>query len=297
MIRSILLFITLFISTIISAQRLDHHDILLMEIRQNPDGSWQTFPPSFITAFNRSGYNNQPKFFNDYSLWLTVQNSTDTTQTDIYQLDLIKKALVRITNTPSTSEYSPTPMPGGQRFSAVRVDEDNQQRLWTFPLDGSDNGRSEFPDILNVGYHCWLGDKTIAFFIVGDDANPHTLQILDVNNKNLRKIASNIGRCLLQTTDGKLAFVQKPTNQTWFLKTWNPLNNTQDILVKMPTETEDFAQLSDGTFICGSGPKLYSYKSGKDQDWRQVSDLSRFGVKTITRLASSKLGKLAVVVE
>ncbi|MEZ4891501.1 MAG: hypothetical protein R2778_00610 [Saprospiraceae bacterium] len=121
---------------------------------ENPDGSWQNLFPSFITAFNRSGYNNQPKFFNDYSLWLTVQNSTDTTQTDIYQLDLIKKALVRITNTPSTSEYSPTPMPGGQRFSAVRVDEDNQQRLWTFPLDGSDNGRSEFPDILNVGYHC-----------------------------------------------------------------------------------------------------------------------------------------------
>lgn len=278
------------------AQQLDHHDVLLFQLKKNSTGGLEVAAPNFVTAFNPKGYNNQVKFFSDSELWLTVQTSEDTTQTDIYALDLLLKRITRVTATPLTAEYSPTPVPGGQRFSVVRVAEDHNQGLWSFPLDRSDNGRPEFPRIFNVGYHCWLSDTMVAFFIVGSNA-PHSLQIAGIQSQKARKIASNIGRCLLRTSEGKLAFVQKPTQQTWFLKTWNPDNNAQDIIIKMPNGSEDFAMMADGTYLTGEGPRLYYFKPGRDNDWRELMNLTKYGVKKITRMDVAANGKLAIVVE
>ena len=281
----------------LAAQKLAHYDILLLTLSKNTDGIWQTAAPRFLSSFNPLGYNNQPKFFADNELWLTVQTPEDTTQTDIYALDLLAKTLTRVTATPLTAEYSPTPLPGGKRFSAVRVEEDGNQRLWSFPLDRSDNGEPVFPNLLNVGYHCWLSDTLVAFFIVGENEAPHTLQIASTHSQIPHRMATNIGRCLLKTSDGKLAFVQKPTEQTWFLKTWNPANNTQEIVIKMPTGSEDFALMPDGTYLVGEGSILYTYKPGRDTEWREMCNLSKYGVKKITRLGAGKDGKLVVVVE
>lgn len=280
-----------------AGQRLAHTDLLLLNLSKNSEGVWQASAPRFLTAFNPGGYNNQPKFFTDNELWLTVQTRDDTTQTDIYALDLSAKTVNKVTATTLTAEYSPTPMPGGKRFSAVRVEEDGNQRLWSFPLDRSDNGQPEFPRLFNVGYHCWLSDTLVAFFIVGENESPHTLQVAGTRAQAPRRLASNIGRCLLKTADGKLAFVQKPTEQTWFLKTWTPATNAQDIVVKMPAGSEDFALMPDGTYFTGDGPRLYYYKPGRDADWRELTNLSKYGVKKITRLGAGKDGKVAVVVE
>lgn len=220
----------------------------------------------------------------------------DTTQTEIYALDLLYRTVARVTATSATAEYSPTLMPGGRRFSAVRVEADGNQRLWSFPLDRSDNGRPEFPNILNVGYHCWLNDTLAALFIVGDDGAPHSLGTAGTRGQKFQRIASNIGRCLQTTPDGKLAFVTKTTEKTWFLKTFDPKKPIPEIAVVMPPGSEDFAVLADGTFISGSKSKLYQFKPKKNSDWKEIADLSKYGVKNITRLATSKDGKLAVVV-
>jgi hypothetical protein len=278
------------------AQNAGKTDLLLFSLNKGSDSLWRPDAPRFLSDFNRGGYNNQPAFFGNNELWLTVQFAADTTQTDIMALDLLLKTQTRITATPNTAEYSPTLMPGGKRFSVIRVEEDRNQRLWSFPVDRSDNGRVELPDVYNVGYHCWLRDTLLALFIVGEDGQPHTLQSVGLKGQKMQKIASNIGRCLVKRPDGKLLFVQKPTEQTWFLKTWDPKDNTQEILVKMPEGTEDFALLSDGTLLAGKGPKLFQYKSARAADWKEIADLSKYGVRKITRMTASKDGKLAVVV-
>ncbi|MBL7807494.1 MAG: hypothetical protein JNN28_06765 [Saprospiraceae bacterium] len=278
------------------AQNAGKTDLLLFSLNKGADSLWRPDLPKFMSAFNRGGYNNQPNFFSNTELWLTVQYTSDTTQTEIVSLDLTQKTQARVTATPQTAEYSPTLMPGGKRFSVVRVEEDGNQRLWSFPLDRSDNGRIELPAIYNVGYHCWLRDTLLALFIVGDEGQPHTLQSVGLKGQKMQRIASNIGRCLIKRPDGKLLFVQKPTEQTWFLKTWDPKTNQQEIVVKMPAGTEDFALLSDGTLLAGNGVKLFQYKAPRDQDWKEVADFSKYGVRKITRLAVSKDGKLAVVV-
>ena len=65
----------------------------------------------------------------------------------------------------------------------------------------------------------------------------------------------------------------------------------------MPAGSEDFTLLTDGTLLTGSNAKLFQFKASRDADWKEVADLSKFGVKKITRLAASKDGKLAVVIQ
>lgn len=281
----------------VMAQKLDHHDILLFSLAKGADSLWKPLSPRFLTAFNPKGYNNQPAFFSNQELYLSVQTPADGEQTDLYALDLQTRSRTRVTNTPATPEYSPTLMPGGKRFSVVRVETDGIQRLWSFPVDRSDAGRPELPDITGVGYHCWLRDTVVALFIIGENNSPHTLQIVGTRSKKPQRAAANIGRCLQLLPDGRLAFVQKPTDQTWFLKTFDWKTNKSDILVKMPPGSEDFTVLPDGTLFTGQAAKLWQFKPGRDTDWKEVADLSKFGVKNISRLAASKDGKLAVVVQ
>ncbi len=249
-----------------------------------------------MTAFNPIGYNNQPAFFSNTELYLTVQTPDDTTQTDIYALDLATRQRTRITAT-TTAEYSPTPMPGGKRFSAVRVEADGRQRLWSFPLDRSDPGMPAFSKVYGVGYHAWVNDTLAALFIVGESTTPHTLYSIGTKGQRLQKMASNVGRSLQVLPDQKLAFVQKATEQTWFLKIWDFKKQSAEIIVKMPSGTEDFAVFPDGTYIAGNKSKIFQYKPGRDADWKESLNLSTYGIRNITRIAVSKEGHLAIVVE
>ena len=289
----------LFFSCSLAAQqRLEHHDIILFSLNKTADSLWQPLAPRFLTAFNAKGYNNQPNFFSNSELYLTIQTPNDTTQTEIYSLDLALKTQTRVTATPSESEYSALLLPNQRRFSAIRVEEDGNQRLWSFPLDRSDNGRPEFPKIFNVGYHCWLHDTLAALFIVGENGLPHSLYTAGIKGQKLWRVASNVGRCLQTLPDGRLAFVQKATEQTWFLKTYDYRKIYSEIVVVMPSKSEDFVALPDGTYLTGSGAKILQYRPGNNAAWKVVADISKYGVKNISRLAVSKDGKqLALVIQ
>ena len=280
-----------------AAQRLEHFDVLLFSLPTPTDGLWRPTAPRFLTAFNPKGYNNQPAFFAPNELYLTVQQPADTTQTELYALNLLLNTSTRVTATP-TPEYSPTLMPGGRSFSAVRVEPDGAQRLWAFPTDRSGSGRPVLPDITNVGYHCWLRDTLLALFLVGDNSANHALALVSTTGRQQpTRIAFNIGRGLQKMPDGRLAYIQKATEQTWFVKTYDLQKKTSEILVKTLPGSEDFIVLADGTLLAGSGPKLYQYHPNRQSDWKEVADWSRYGVQKITRLAASTDGKLVAVVQ
>ena len=278
------------------SQQLEHFDLILLSLNKKPDSTWHPFAPRFLTQFNPLGYNNQPHFFSPTELYLTVQDPADTTQTELYALNLIYRTTTRITAT-TTPEYSPTLMPDGRRFSAVRVEADGSQRLWAFPKDRSDNGQRLFPALTNIGYHCWLRDTLAALFLVGQDNAPHALAIVGMQQQQARKIAFNIGRCLQKMPDGRLAYVHKATENTWFIKAYDPERNGSDILSRTLAGSEDFVVLQDGTFLAGKGSKLYQYHPRRQNDWKEIADLSKNGVKSITRLAHSADGKLVIVVQ
>lgn len=280
----------------VAAQQLPHTDILLFSMTAGTDSLWRPSTPRFLTVFNRRGYNQQPNFFSNNDLYLTVQLPADTTQTDLYSLQLTSQTITRVTET-AISEYSPTLMFGGQRFSTVVVEADGTQRLVSYALERSaDGGRLEFPNVTGVGYHCWLRDTLAALFIVGQNDTPHVLYTAGTRGQKLQRITANPGRCLLPLASGKLAYVQKATEQTWYLKTYDPQQQSSEILTKMPPGSEDFALLPNGAYLCGNGSKLWQYRAGRQANWQEVGDLSKYGVKNISRLAVSRDGKLAVVV-
>lgn len=278
-----------------NAQKLDASQLYLFDIVGSAKNGYSLENPQFLTAFNPKGYNNQPAFITNELLYFATQQPSDTTQTDIMALNLSAHTKTVITQT-RTPEYSPTPVPGGDAFSVVRVERDQTQRLWSFPMDRSTRGKPVFPKVKGVGYHCWLDHTTAALFIVGQDGESHSLQIIDTERQKLLKISTNIGRCLLKMPDGRLAYVQKATEQTWFIKAYDPKKQFSEILFKSLPEVEDFAILPSGTFLAAKGPKLYQFTPGIQTEWKEIGDLSAYHIKFATRWAISPNGAQAVLV-
>jgi hypothetical protein len=252
----------------------------------------------FLTGFNRYGYNNQPQWVNNNELFISVQTPFDTSQTEIYSLSLLNNIITPVTAT-RESEYSPTLMPDRRNFSCVRVDAgaSNTQRLWSYPLDRSNGGKEVVSMHPNVGYHCWLSDTRLALFIVNGTSN--ALKLVNVPDQSSIQLFGGIGRSMGRLPDGKLAYVQKATPQTWFIKWLDPNNYATDVIIPTVAGSEDFSLLPDGTFIMGNGSKLYSYKVGNpDKQWKEIADLSKYGIYNIKRISVSReLDKIALVTD
>src|SRR3954468_14136326 len=116
-----------------------------------------------VNITDRTGYDNQPVFTPDGRaiLYTSIRDG----QADIYRYDVASKMTTRLTST-SESEYSATPMPGGQRFSVIRVEKDSTQRLWSFDWQGGDP-KLVLEAVKPVGYHTWIDSTTLALFVLG----------------------------------------------------------------------------------------------------------------------------------
>ena len=265
-------------------------DIQLLPVELAEDGRWTVLRP--YAATDRDGYDNQPAFEPDgEGLLYTSQRGG---QTDVYRYDLASGGTVQVTDT-TESEYSPTPMPGGQRFSVVRVEADGTQRLWSFPLAG---GEPELllPDIAPVGYHAWLDADTLALFVLGE---PITLRIASLAGGETRVVAETVGRSLHRIPGaGGLSYLDK-SSDPWVLRHYGPEKGATGVLGKVLPESEDYAWAPDGSLVMGSGALLYrGVRRGGEIEWSVLADLGEEGLGPITRLAVSPDGRtLAVVVE
>ncbi len=292
----ILLFFGVAISISIFAQPVVSN-IYLFDMKKENDRTFKFSNPQYLTSFNSTGYNNQPHFISNSELYFTAE-FTGEKQTDIYVLDLYAKTKSRVTET-TEAEYSPTIMPDLFNFAAVRVETDGRQRLWQFPVDRLSNGKPIFKYIENVGYFQWINSRKIALFLVDDQSQ---LVLADVATDEVKELARNVGRCFkVIPRSGGLAFVQKATPRTWYIKSTNVYDPyaKSDIVTTTLPGSEDFVILDDGTYLMGSGSKLFKYHPTYDNDkgWREIADLKYYGIQNITRLAISQNGKIAVVNE
>lgn len=248
--------------------------------------------PQYLSGFNPNGYNNQPHFVDDHTLYITTQFPDDN-QTDIYSLDLLSKKLTRVTATVE-GEYSPTVMPASNTFSAVRVEADGEgtQRLWKFPMDRTSYGQVIFEDIKGVGYHHWLTPEKVALFIVDQ---PNKLMIANQSTGAAVEMLTNIGRGFQKLGNDKLAFIHKTAADTWYIKEMDSYTYRFKNIIETLPKSEDFIYLSDGTFLMGNGSKLYKFNKVFDTGWKEVADFKHYGITNITRLAVSKNGTIAIV--
>jgi hypothetical protein len=243
---------------------------------------------------DRPGYDNQPSFTGDEG-GIFFTSVRDDAQADIYRYDVGSKRTTRITSTAPESEYSATSIEGGRAISVVRVERDSTQRLWRFPLDGG-TPNVILERVRPVGYHAWADDHTLALFVLG---SPNTLQLADTRTGKSDTIATNIGRSLHRIPGtNRVSFVRKVAPGEWWIESLDPPTRETTRLIRLPEGVEDYAWLPSGSILCGRDSKLLWWSGKAGDDWREVADLTRAGVKGITRLAiSAREGQLAFVAD
>jgi hypothetical protein len=245
-----------------------------------------------VNVTSRPGYDNQPAFTPDSkSMLFTSIHEDGGGQSDIYRYDLGTKTIARVTSTPE-SEYSATIMPGGQRFSVIRVERDSAQRLWSFAMDGSDP-QLLVPTVKPVGYHAWIDPDNLALFVLG---NPNALVHYDLRSGHADTLARNIGRSLAPTIGGGgFSFTAHDSTGAVKLKTMAWPYQTIADLVALPRGSEDIVWLARDLVLSSNGSKLVSWKPGTT-DWQDAVDLAPSGLSRISRLAVSQDGKWLAIV-
>ncbi|MEL6615563.1 MAG: hypothetical protein AAFQ43_07485, partial [Bacteroidota bacterium] len=199
--------------------------------------------PQPVPLTDRDGYDNQPHVTPDGSA--VLYTSARDGQTDIYRLDLATGASTQVTDTPE-SEYSPTMMPGGERFSVIRVESDGTQRLWSAAMDGTD-WRLVLEEIAPVGYHAWAGPDRVALFVLGE---PPTLQLASTASGDADTLAGNIGRSLLPIpARNSISFVQKAEDGPWSVRALDLTDGTITDLGRTLPNREDLAWLLNGRML------------------------------------------------
>jgi dipeptidyl aminopeptidase/acylaminoacyl peptidase len=241
-----------------------------------------------VNVTHRDGYDNQPSFTpNGRAILFT--STHDDGQSDIYRYDIATQATTRVTTTPE-SEYSASVMPGGKRFSVIRVEKDSAQRLWSFAMDGSDP-RLVVESLKPVGYHVWADSTTLAMFVLG---SPNALVLGDLRTGKMDTVAHGIGRSLARVPGG-FSFVEAVSRTESRLKTMMLPSRVVADVTTLPGRAQDIAWLSDGSLLAGDGAKLVTWHAGASA-WTDVIDLRSAGLSDITRLAVSPDGKWLALV-
>jgi len=248
-----------------------------------------------VRISNRAGYDNQPHFGpgGTYVLYTSID---DAGQADILRYDFSSGKSENLTRTASESEYSATLMPGGGRFSAIRVEADSTQRLWSFDLSGSDP-QIVLHAVMPVGYHAWIDEETLALFVLG---SPATLQIATAGDETAQIYAQDIGRSLHKVPHHRLAsFLHWETRdgeRVGVIKTIDPTSGEMEVAGVALEGSQDYAWTVEGVILMASGSTLFSHTPGDEAGWREVADLAPVGIDGISRLAVSPDGnRLAVV--
>lgn len=281
MFRSLLVISGVFFSGIFGAaavaQTPPATDIFLVSLEVGEE-SVKLGQPKNVTR--RAGYDNQPHFLPDGKSFVYTTIGEDG-QADIWAYDLKSEAKRPVVETPKTSEYSPTPIPGENAISVIRVEEDGEtQRLWRFPLVDGKQPDVLLPDIKPVGYHAWLTDESLALFVLGE---PHTLQFASRGPGEGRLIASDIGRALHKVPGRPAAsFIHKDGKETWQIKKAGAGGNTKALATTRPGR-EDFTWLPNGDLLMGDGSVLYRAAPGGE--WEAVADFKDAGLSDISRVA------------
>jgi hypothetical protein len=269
----------------LSAQEPPATDIYLAPLSVK-DGKVSVGTPVNIT--NRAGYDNQPSFTpNSKSILFTSIH--DDGQSDIYRYDIVSKIVSQVTYTPE-SEYSATVMPGGRRFSVIRVERDSTQRLWSFAMDGTDP-QVILPALRPVGYHAWLNRDNVVTFVLG---KPNALVLANVRDGHADTLARNIGRSLAALPRGEFSYVQNDGGGP-LLRAFNWSTRASRDLMSLPGGSQDIAWIDGSLVLTGTASRLL-VRDIRDGNWNEIGDFSARGLSSITRLAVSPDGKWLAIV-
>ena len=233
-------------------------------------------------------YDNQPSFLPDGSGLLFASIRPDESSLDIMHYDIESDSKTWITDLDG-GEYSPTVMPGGEYFSAIRSEP--EQLLWKIPLKEGE-ASVLVPDEI-IGYHAWYDDNTIYTFVLSE---PFTFVEFKLGDDTQRKvIAENPGRSIHKVPGkSEVSFVDKSDSTNWVVKTYSPETEGLKSLVSTPENSEDMFWINGVTFLIGKANNLMVWN--KEESYSGPYKIFDDESGQITRLAlSPERNKIALV--
>ena len=238
---------------------------------------------------NNEGYDSQPSFLDDRYI---IFSSDRKGQTDIAKYDTRYGSRIWI-NYSEGGEYTPLKIPNKNAISAVRLDKDGKQRLYSYSLR---NGEStELIYDLVVAYYTWYDDNTVVSAVIeNEDLNLYTTTI---NDGKSRKYATKVGRSFHKVPKSNLvSFISKSNENQWQIKSLNPLTGGTKHIANTIEGVEDMCWLNNKTIISSKGNTVYKLTLNKDNSWKKVVDIPN--VKNISRIAvNTDATRLLIVAE
>ncbi|MEM9680152.1 MAG: nuclear transport factor 2 family protein, partial [Bacteroidota bacterium] len=191
-------------------------------------------------------------------------------------------------------EYSPLKVPNKKEVSAVRLDPDGKQRLYSYNLS---NGESEelIADLV-IAYYTWYGNSIVVSAVIEDEQlNLYTTNVEDGKS---RKYDTQVGRSFHNIPNSDLvSYISKKEDQ-WTIRSLNPNTGETQLIADTLPQVEDMCWIINGDIFMGKESKLYKLTPNKDNDWKEVADLSSYGIKNITRITTNAISnKLLVAAE
>jgi hypothetical protein len=237
---------------------------------------------------NNEGYDNQPSFLNDrYILFASTRNG----QTDIAKYDT-RYGSKSWLNSTEGGEYTPLKHPIKNEISAVRLDTDGTQRLYSY--SGSNGESTELIQDLVVAYYTWYDEHTIVSAVIENDNL--NLYVSNLQNGINTKYATGVGRSFHRIPNSNLvSFISKENENQWQIKSLNPETGAIKVIANTLEGVEDICWLDGKTLLSGKESTLYKLRLQRDNNWKQVADLQSDGIIQITRLAvNSESNKLLI---
>jgi hypothetical protein len=227
---------------------------------------------------NNDGYDNQPSFLTDDKI---VFASTRSGQTDIAQYSTNSRSITWI-NHSEGGEYSPMKIPNQNAVSAVRLDKDGKQRLYTYSLTTGES-TALIKDLV-VAYYTWYDKNNVVSAVIeGEDLNLYVTQLSDGKS---RLYDTKVGRSFHKIPNSNLvSFISKKNKKQWEIKSLDPITGEIKLIAYTIKGVEDICWLNGKTILSGKDSKLYKLTIQRDNNWKTVIDLSDLKIKKMTRLA------------
>ena len=91
---SFILVVLMSCSFFLQAQQAPISNVYVFNLKVESDSVFNFSKPRYLTEFNKNGYNNQPEFFSNDELYISVKFPYED-QHEIYALDLKKKTKLK----------------------------------------------------------------------------------------------------------------------------------------------------------------------------------------------------------
>lgn len=248
-----------------------------------------------VKLTDNQGYSNQPHFTEDSKILYYTQGFDEqgSEQTDVMAYHLSKYFHTRVTESAS-SQYSPTPTPSGDGFSAIHVDGNQKQWLYQYHMDGQLGDK--LTNVEPIGYHVWIGRNHVLAFVLGQ---PHTLQKLGQDN-SAELVDDNIGASLwpIPGTD-MFSYTKNPSpdGQPWTLMAVNPETLETNPMVAMPLGAYYMAWSPSGIALTGVESKILGWDShSPSSQWQEWLDVSAYCKGQVSRIHVDKRGLMLAFV-